>query len=106
MIVGGFFAVKKGAARGLASRAEGKPDSADHATASTSASAAWSAIRAARTRIPSGEFTRPSWQIARAGCAAAKPGEWVRYSTPGEDGAEYVAICLPAFAPGIVHRDD
>jgi quercetin dioxygenase-like cupin family protein len=33
----------------------------------------------------------------------AKPGEWVRYSTPG--GAEYVAICLPAFSPDSVHRD-
>jgi mannose-6-phosphate isomerase-like protein (cupin superfamily) len=35
-----------------------------------------------------------------------RPGEWVRYSTPGADGAEYVAVCLPAFSPGIVHRDD
>ena len=34
------------------------------------------------------------------------PGEWVRYSTPGADGAEYVAVCLPAFSPGAVHRDD
>lgn len=33
------------------------------------------------------------------------PGEWVRYSTPGADGAEYVAVCLPAFAPATVHRD-
>jgi len=33
------------------------------------------------------------------------PGEWVRYSTPGPDGAEYVAVCLPAFAPDTVHRD-
>lgn len=33
------------------------------------------------------------------------PGEWVRYSTPEEGGAEYVAVCLPAFAPGTVHRD-
>ena len=33
-------------------------------------------------------------------------GEWVRYSTPGEQGAEYIAVCLPAFAPGTVHRDD
>ena len=33
------------------------------------------------------------------------PGEWVRYSTPDEDGAEYVAVCLPAFSPHIVHRD-
>ena len=35
----------------------------------------------------------------------AEPGEWVRYSTPGPDGAEYVAICLPAFSPDAVHRD-
>lgn len=33
-----------------------------------------------------------------------RAGEWVRYSTP--DGAEYVAVCLPAFAPDTVHRDD
>lgn len=32
-------------------------------------------------------------------------GEWVRYSTPGEEGAEYIAICLPAFSPQTVHRD-
>jgi quercetin dioxygenase-like cupin family protein len=43
---------------------------------------------------------------AEAGQAVhARPGEWVRYSTPGADGAEYVAVCLPAFAPGSVHRD-
>ena len=35
-----------------------------------------------------------------------RPGEWVRYSTPGADGAEYVAVCLPAFNPDAVHRDD
>ena len=33
-------------------------------------------------------------------------GEWVRYSTPGKDGAEYIAICLPAFSPNKVHRDE
>src|SRR5258708_32967992 len=32
-------------------------------------------------------------------------GEWVQYGTPDDDGAEYVAVCLPAFAPSIVHRD-
>lgn len=32
-------------------------------------------------------------------------GEWVRYSTPGPDGAEYIAVCLPAFSPHTVHRD-
>ncbi len=35
----------------------------------------------------------------------ARAGEWVRYSTPGEEGAEYVAVCLPAFTMEIVHRD-
>jgi quercetin dioxygenase-like cupin family protein len=34
------------------------------------------------------------------------PGEWVRYSTPAADGAEYVAVCLPAFSPATVHRDE
>jgi mannose-6-phosphate isomerase-like protein (cupin superfamily) len=34
------------------------------------------------------------------------PGEWIRYSTPEPDGAEYVAVCLPAFSPNTVHRDD
>ncbi len=34
-----------------------------------------------------------------------RAGEWVRYSTPGVDGAEYVAVCLPAFRPETVHRD-
>jgi mannose-6-phosphate isomerase-like protein (cupin superfamily) len=34
----------------------------------------------------------------------ARAGEWVRYSTPG--GAEYVSVCLPAFAPQTVHRDE
>ena len=32
-------------------------------------------------------------------------GEWVQYSTPGEEGAEYVAVCLPAFSMDTVHRD-
>lgn len=35
-----------------------------------------------------------------------EPGEWVRYSTPLDDGAEYIAVCLPAFSPGTVHRED
>ncbi len=32
-------------------------------------------------------------------------GQWVRYSTPGNEGAEYIAVCLPAFSPHTVHRD-
>src|SRR5512147_1490147 len=35
----------------------------------------------------------------------AHAGEWVRYSTPTPDGAEYVAVCLPAFTPAAAHRD-
>lgn len=42
----------------------------------------------------------------RAGQAiVTAPGEWVRYSTPEPDGAEYIAICLPAFTPATVNRD-
>jgi len=42
----------------------------------------------------------------RAGQAVvAHPGEWVRYSSPEAGGAEYVAVCLPAFSPETVHRD-
>ena len=42
----------------------------------------------------------------RAGQAiVTRPSEWVRYSTPEQGGAEYVAICLPAFSPGSVNRD-
>ena len=35
-----------------------------------------------------------------------EPGEWIRYSSPGAEGAEYVAVCLPAFSPSTVHRDE
>jgi len=42
----------------------------------------------------------------RAGQAViVRAGEWVRYSSPEADGAEYVAVCLPAFSPDTVHRD-
>jgi len=34
------------------------------------------------------------------------PGEWVRYSTPKEGGAKYIAVCLPAFSPDTVNRDE
>jgi ethanolamine utilization protein EutQ len=35
----------------------------------------------------------------------AHRGEWIQYSTPNEGGAEYIAVCLPAFSPDTVHRD-
>jgi mannose-6-phosphate isomerase-like protein (cupin superfamily) len=36
----------------------------------------------------------------------AQPGEWVQYSTPGPEGAEYIAVCVPAFSPQTAHRDE
>jgi len=42
----------------------------------------------------------------RAGQAVlAESGEWIRYSSPDPGGAEYIAVCLPAFSPETVHRD-
>jgi hypothetical protein len=42
-------------------------------------------------------------EVREGQAVATSPGEWVRYSTP--EGAEYVAVCLPAFSPQTVHRD-
>jgi len=44
--------------------------------------------------------------VTRGQAVAVASGEWVRYSTPDPEGAEYVAVCLPAFAPELAHRDD
>lgn len=44
-------------------------------------------------------------QVAAGQAIIVNAGEWVRYSTPGAEGAEYVAVCLPAFSPQTVHRD-
>ncbi|MEM1305297.1 MAG: cupin domain-containing protein, partial [Planctomycetota bacterium] len=44
--------------------------------------------------------------VAAGQAVVTEAGEWVRYSTPGADGAEYVAVCLPAFSPEAVRRDD
>jgi mannose-6-phosphate isomerase-like protein (cupin superfamily) len=43
--------------------------------------------------------------VAAGQAVVAHAGEWVQYSTPGPEGAEYVAVCLPAFSPQTVHRD-
>ncbi len=87
-----------------------------------------SAISVARMRSPSGweePGQRPEFQeitvvlkgslrvafegghldIAAGQAVITEAGEWVCYSTPHADGAEYVAICLPAFSPHTVHRD-
>jgi len=43
--------------------------------------------------------------VAAGQAVITRAGEWVRYGTPDVDGAEYIAICLPAFSPETVHRD-
>jgi len=43
--------------------------------------------------------------VAAGQAVIAHKGEWVRYSTPGAEGAEYIAVCVPAFSPDTVHRD-
>jgi mannose-6-phosphate isomerase-like protein (cupin superfamily) len=51
--------------------------------------------------------TRSDAHDISAGQAIHVPrGQWVRYSTPGAEGAEYFSVCLPAFSPETVHRDE
>ncbi len=51
------------------------------------------------------EYEGGSLDVHAGQAVVTAPGEWIRYSTPGADGAEYVAVCLPAFSPDSVHRD-
>lgn len=52
------------------------------------------------------DFEGGSLEVRAGEAVIAVPGEWVRYSSPGPEGAEYVAVCLPAFSPATVHRDE
>lgn len=54
-----------------------------------------------RVRYKGGEII-----VAAGQAAIAHRGEWIQYSTPAEGGAEYIAVCLPAFSMETVHRDD
>lgn len=51
------------------------------------------------------EYEGGSLDVRAGQAVVTSPGEWVRYSTPEANGAEYIAVCLPAFAPDTVHRD-
>ncbi len=51
------------------------------------------------------EHEKGSLDVKAGEAVIAHKGEWVRYSTPGADGAEYIAVCLPAFSMETVHRD-
>jgi mannose-6-phosphate isomerase-like protein (cupin superfamily) len=45
------------------------------------------------------------FDVAAGQAIIVKAGEWVQYSSPSPEGAEYIAVCIPAFSPNIVHRD-
>ena len=51
------------------------------------------------------EYRHGIIDVAAGQAVIAHKGEWVRYSTPGAEGAEYIAVCVPAFSPETVHRD-
>lgn len=53
-----------------------------------------------RVETRSGTIEVPAGQAI-----VAHKGEWVRYSTPGPEGADYISVCTPAFSPDTVHRD-
>ncbi len=44
-------------------------------------------------------------EVSAGQAVIAHRGEWIRYSTPSPEGAEYIAVCIPAFSPATVHRD-
>jgi ethanolamine utilization protein EutQ len=59
-------------------------------------------VLAGRLRLTSAQG---ELDVAAGQAVLVAAGEWVRYSTPDPDGAEYVDVCLPAFAPSLAHRD-
>ncbi len=51
------------------------------------------------------EYEGGVMEVSAGQAVIAARGEWIRYSTPGGEGAEYIAVCLPAFSPDSVRRD-
>ncbi len=52
------------------------------------------------------ETVEQNFEIKKGQAVLIKAGEWVKYSTPEEGGAEYISVCIPAFSPITVNRDD
>lgn len=52
------------------------------------------------------EHDHGTMEVGAGQAVVTRPGEWVRYGSPTPGGAEYVAICLPAFSPASAHRDE
>ena len=63
----------------------------------------YTVVLSGRLRVESEDGTL---DIRTGEAVVTHAGEWVRYSTPEPEGAEYIAVCLPAFSPETVHRDD
>lgn len=51
------------------------------------------------------ETRNKKYRVEAGQAIIIEKGEWVRYSTPDDDGAQYISVCLPAFSPDTVHRD-
>ena len=51
------------------------------------------------------EHENGTFEVRAGQAVVTYPGEWIRYSSPEPEGAEYIAVCLPAFSPDTVHRD-
>ena len=52
------------------------------------------------------ESEQATFDVVAGQAIITHAGEWVRYSTPDDEGAEYIAVCWPAFSPTTVHRDE
>ena len=63
----------------------------------------WTLVLAGRLRV---EHEGGTLDVRAGQGVLVRGGEWVRYSTPEAGGASYVAVCLPAFSPDTVHRDN
>jgi mannose-6-phosphate isomerase-like protein (cupin superfamily) len=62
----------------------------------------YTVVLAGRLRV---ESKQGVLEVAAGQAVITRAGEWIRYSTPNPEGAEYIAVCLPAFSPQTVHRD-
>jgi mannose-6-phosphate isomerase-like protein (cupin superfamily) len=52
------------------------------------------------------ETENETFEIEAGEAIITNKGDWIKYSTPGPEGAEYIAVCLPAFSPDTVKRDE
>jgi len=52
------------------------------------------------------ELKDTAFDVGAGLAISVKAGEWVQYSSPSPEGAEYIAVCIPAFSPETVHRGD